>query len=210
MGVTTLDPPMQGLIFFRNSSMLAPQPSLACRVKTTPINFTTFLEPHLIRFWKGHASCDGKHIDVQRTHNLNLAQTTLNAIAREPAGAATLLGSIQLVQIPQQEKNPAINAQIHLPHLDQPTQLLMVFKSAGDNEKWAERLVKRVENLMTSAPVPESPATSESAPSHAPTNDNTAASETSDDLVSESPVASIPEPPEKPKPKRPSGPPASE
>ncbi|MEQ9823068.1 MAG: hypothetical protein ABQ298_01650 [Puniceicoccaceae bacterium] len=182
-------------------------------MKTTPINFTTFLEPHLIRFWKGHASCDGKHIEVQRTHNLNLSQTTLNAIAREPAGTATLLGSIQLVQIPQQEKNPAINALIHLPHLDQPTPLLMVFKSAGDNEKWAERLVKRLENLMASAPKPAEPeptSTSESAPSNSSADADTDASETTDEPASESSEASTPEPPEKPKPKRPTAPPASE
>lgn len=120
-------------------------------MKITPINFTTYLEPPLLRFWKDQPNCQGKKVELQRSHNLNLAQTSLNMVAKETNGASSLLGSIQLVQIPQQEHNPALNALIHLPHIDHPTQLLMVFKAPEDTTKWAERLVQRIESLMATA-----------------------------------------------------------
>lgn len=123
-------------------------------MKISPINFTTYIESPLIRYWKDHSLCKGQRVEIQRTHNLGLAQTVLNAIATDEQGTSTLLGSIQLIQIPQQEHNPALNGLIHLPHLDRPTQMLMVFKSPKDPEKWSERLIATIEKLMATAPEP--------------------------------------------------------
>lgn len=121
-------------------------------MKITPINFTKYLEPELVQYWEGHRFAKGKKIQIQRTHNLRLSQTLLNAVAKSRDGDSVLLSSIQLVQIPQQEANPAINGLIHLPHLDKPTQLLMVFKTESDPERWSQKIVEKLRVLMISAP----------------------------------------------------------
>lgn len=79
----------------------------------------------------------------------------MNAIAVDQNQQNTLLSSIQLIQIPQQESHPALNALIHLPHLEKPFQLLMVFKKENDTEKWARRIVEKLQILMLSAEQPE-------------------------------------------------------
>jgi len=79
----------------------------------------------------------------------------MNAIAVDQNQQMTLLSSIQLIQIPQQENHPALNALLHLPHLEKPFQLLMVFKKENDTEKWAQRIIEKLRILMLSAEAPE-------------------------------------------------------
>jgi hypothetical protein len=121
-------------------------------VKTTPINFSPIVESHLRRYWSEHRLAKGKKVDIQRTHNLLLRQTTLNAFSKPREGNPALLCSIQLIEIPQQEINPAINALIYLPHLNRPTQLLMVFKTDSDVDGWCTKLIEKLSLLMLGAP----------------------------------------------------------
>ncbi len=121
-------------------------------MKITPINFSTYLEPELISFWKEHRFSEGKKVEVQRTHSLKHRQTTLNAVATDKNGTSSLLSSVQLIEIPQQENNPALNGMIHLSHMNQPTQLLMVFKSDSDADRWAKAIVNKIRMLMVGAP----------------------------------------------------------
>ena len=128
-------------------------------MKITPINFTTFLEPELLQYWEDHRFAKGKKVSIQRTHNLKMVQTVVNAVARSKQGESRLLASVQLVQIPQQEQNPALNVLIHLPHLERPEQLLMVFKSESDCYKWSQKIIEKLRMLMISAPDDEEVAT---------------------------------------------------
>ena len=124
-------------------------------MKITPINFTTFLQPELSAYWEEHRFASGKKVEIRRTHNLSLVESTMNAVAVDREGQAKLLSSIQLVQIPQQENHPALKALIHLPHQSQPKQLLMVFKQDSDTQKWANHIVEKLQVLMLGATDPD-------------------------------------------------------
>jgi hypothetical protein len=110
-------------------------------VKITPINFSNLIEPHIEEYWGPRKDTSNGKIQIERSHNLRLVQTTVNVFYAPNSGDAELLMSVQLVDIPQQEEYSAVNATIHVPGLDSGKQVLMIFKKELDVEIWCKKLV---------------------------------------------------------------------
>lgn len=117
-------------------------------MKVTPINFSVLLEPKLIQFWEEKPESKNVSIQIKRSHNFRLRHTELTCVAVDQQENTTILGQILLVEIPQQEQNASLNCMIHLPDVQTPSQLLMVFKTEEDSAQWVRRIITRIRNLM--------------------------------------------------------------
>lgn len=117
-------------------------------MKITPINFANLLEPDLISFWETKNDLKDTSVQVNRTHNFKLKQTELTCIALSKTEHTTVFCQIQLVEIPQQEKDASVKCMIHLPEVRSPSQLLMVFKKEEDNAMWVRKIISRIESTL--------------------------------------------------------------
>jgi len=116
-------------------------------VKITPVNFASYFEPELIKFWEGlHPDTSGK-LRVQRNHNFKLLQTSVSLIDLAGDSETTEL-MVELVEIPQQEDFPALSCSIHMKDVQKVSQLLMVFKQDGDTSKWSQRIFDEVQEKL--------------------------------------------------------------
>jgi len=127
-------------------------------VKITPINFASVLEPELVDFWKDRANAKMGKVEVRRSHNFKLARISLSVL-QVKRGNEEVLCHIDIVDIPQKEDHPALNAMLHLPDISQPKQLLMIFKRPDDPNAWSGRILKMFEFMLSEISATELAAT---------------------------------------------------
>jgi hypothetical protein len=119
-------------------------------VKITPINYTAQLEPELIKFWRQRERVSSSGIEVQRSHNLKLQRTAISFFKALANEESTLLCHLEVSNIPQQQNNAALNCLIHMPGIELPQQLLMVFKLGSESSMWNTKIIERIESMLSS------------------------------------------------------------
>ena len=117
-------------------------------MKITPINFAGLLEPELIQFWEEKPESKDASIQIRRSHNFRLKHTELTCVLVDKEEKMTVLGQLILIDIPQQESHASLNCMIHLPGVQTPTQMLMVFKKEDDNAMWVRKIVSKIRSLL--------------------------------------------------------------
>lgn len=117
-------------------------------MKTTPINFSGLLEPELIQFWEEKPEAKDASIQIRRSHNFRLKHTELTCILVDKEEKTTVLAQLLLIEIPQQEHHTSLNCMIHLPQVQTPTQMLMVFKKEEDSAMWVRKIIGKIRDLL--------------------------------------------------------------
>ena len=137
-------------------------------MKTSPITFIDHLDPELLKCWKKHLSIPHQTVKADRTPNLKMERSSIAIWSLENGEQQELLCLVEVTNVPQQDKQAAMNCSIHIPGIAASKTLLMVFKNAAYYAEWSEKIVQTVhgmiENNNRQNPPPDTPAPKETTP----------------------------------------------
>ena len=117
-------------------------------MKTSPITFIDHLDPELLKCWKKHLSIPHQTVKADRTHNLKMERSSIAIWSLENGEQQELLCLVEVTNVPQQDKQAAMNCSIHIPGIAASKTLLMVFKNAAYYAEWSEKIVQTVHGMI--------------------------------------------------------------